>query len=142
MRSWNISDLGLRRTGLALLFSSEDSRAFALRLAAGEQLADRPVPERAWIMPLSGQIEIVSSKADAVRGGPGLVVELSAKERHGVVALEDTDLLLLLTSGPKEGRSPAGCRSQRPSPKTEPLASSKLATDEDPLALDPLSPLP
>lgn len=127
MRTWRVTDLDLGRP--QILSSSEDSRVIALHLGAGERLAEHQVDERAWILPVSGGIRVSRPGATAVRGGPGMVVELSANERHEVVAEEDARLLLLLTSWPGPGH-PRGS------------VSTGGAGEEDPWSLDPLSPLP
>ncbi len=97
MRSWSIADLDLERP--RVLSSEEDSRAIALSLDAGERLAEHQVHERAWILPLSGEVRVSSPGSTSVRGGPGTVIEVGASERHAVVATEDTRLLMLLTPG-------------------------------------------
>ncbi|MFN8215163.1 MAG: hypothetical protein U0R71_01065 [Solirubrobacterales bacterium] len=119
MRSWSIADLDLERP--RVLSSEEDSRAIALSLDAGERLAEHQVHERAWILPLSGEVRVSSPGSTSVRGGPGTVIEVGASERHAVVATEDTRLLMLLTPWPGPGHP--GIRR------------------EDPWSLDPLSPL-
>jgi redox-sensitive bicupin YhaK (pirin superfamily) len=134
MRSWSVADLDVRSGKPQILFSSDDSRALVMRLAAGERLTEHPFPERAWIMPVSGEIEVASVEASPVRGGPGLVIEVSRKERHEIVAREDALLLFLLTPWPEAELSEA----VPPAPARAPGA----AVGDDPMSLDPLSPLP
>jgi hypothetical protein len=148
MRSWSIEDLDVRSGQQEVLFSSDDSRALALRVGAGERLACNQIHKRAWIMPVSGEIEVTSAGVSPIRGGPGLVIELDAKDRHEVVAREDAHLLLLLTPGSGIGRPgsiPVAVKRPHPAraiDQAEPPIPSPSADDDDPWSLDPLSPLP
>lgn len=58
--------------------------------------------ERAWIVVIAG-VEISNAARESVAGGSGLLVEVSASERHEVVARSDARLLSLLTPWPGSG---------------------------------------
>ena len=103
MRSWEVDKLDLKPRLPEILSSTDEARALALDLAAGETLRDHEVHERAWIVVLGGEVEVSSASDGQVRGGTGLVVELAPRERHEVVALEAARLLLLLTPWPGPG---------------------------------------
>ena len=103
MNSWDINDLDLKPRAPRILSSSSDARAIALRIAAGESLADHQVHERAWVSVVSGEVEISTAAGQTLRGGPGLVVEFEPRERHAVQALSDARVLLLLTPWPGAG---------------------------------------
>jgi quercetin dioxygenase-like cupin family protein len=103
MRSWTLSELDLKPRLPEILSSSDAARAVALDLVAGETLAEHEVHERAWIVVVSGEIEVATGAGDRVQGGSGLLVELSPGERHHVQALADARLLLLLTPWPGGG---------------------------------------
>ncbi len=103
MRSWKLDEIDLKPRLPEILSSSTAARAIALDLAAGEALAEHEVHERAWMVLISGALEVSTGTGERVEGGPGLVVELSPGERHEVLAVSDSRLLLLLTPWPGNG---------------------------------------
>lgn len=102
MQSWDLSDLELKPRLPEILSSSEDARVIALDLAAGESLDEHEVHERAFLVVLSGEIEVSTGRGTAA-GGPGLLIEFEPRERHRVLARSDARLLLLLTPWPGAG---------------------------------------
>lgn len=103
MNHWTITNLGLKPHEPQILRSTDDARAIALVLPAGESLDDHEVHERAWLTVLGGEIEVTSGNGDAVSGGCGLVVEFAAGERRTVHARSDAHIMLLLTPWPGVG---------------------------------------
>ena len=103
MKSWEVDKLDLKPRLPEILSSSEEARALALDLAAGESLGDHEVHERAWIIVLGGEVEVSTPAGSRARGGTGLVVELAPTERHEVLALSQARLLLLLAPWPGQG---------------------------------------
>ncbi len=103
MNSWDVKALELRPRLPEILSSSNDARAIALELRAGERLAEHEVHERAWLIVLDGEIEVSAAAGGAAAGGAGLVVEFDPGERHEVTATADARLLLLLTPWPGRG---------------------------------------
>ena len=103
MKSWQVDKLDLKPRLPEILSSSDDARALALELAAGEQLRDHEVHERAWVIVVGGEVEVSTAAGARARGGSGLVVELAPRERHEVVALSQSRLLLLLAPWPGDG---------------------------------------
>jgi quercetin dioxygenase-like cupin family protein len=75
----------------------------AIQLPAGEKLGDHQVHERAWVMVVSGSVEITASNGEAITGGPGLLAAFEPNERHEVAATEDARLLLVLSPWPGVG---------------------------------------
>ncbi len=100
MNSWTITNLDLRPHAPEILASTNDTRAIALMIPAGESFEDHQVHEPAWIVVLGGEVEITTSAGASVSGGSGLLVELAPNERHAVHARSDARLLLLLTPWP------------------------------------------
>jgi quercetin dioxygenase-like cupin family protein len=100
MNSWTITNLRLRPHAPEILASTDDARAIALMIPAGESFDDHQVHERAWITVLDGEVEITTSLGESVIGGSGLLVEFAPNERHAVHARSDARLLLLLTPWP------------------------------------------
>lgn len=103
MNSWRITNLELRPHAPEILASTDEARAIALFIPAGESLDDHQVHERAWVTVLDGEVEITTDTGDSVRGGCGLLVEFAPAERHALRACSDARLLLLLTPWPGVG---------------------------------------
>lgn len=103
MNSWDLKALDLKPRLPEILSSSDAARAIALDLAAGESLAEHQVHERAWLVVLSGEIEVLTAEGEHSAGGAGLLVEFAPGDRHEVTASADARLLLLLTPWPGSG---------------------------------------
>lgn len=103
MKSWDVSRMELQPHAPRILSSTNDARAIALALPAGECMQDHQVHERAWVSVLTGDVEITTTAGERIAGGPGLVVEFDPAERHAVRAVSDARLLLLLTPWPGAG---------------------------------------
>ena len=103
MNTWTITDLDLKPHAPEILSSSDETRAIALMIPAGESLDDHQVHERSWLTVLAGEVEITTDAGKNIVGGPGLVVEFAPNERHAVHAQSEVRLLLLLTPWPGVG---------------------------------------
>jgi quercetin dioxygenase-like cupin family protein len=103
VNSWDVRTLELKPRLPEILSSTNDARAIALELRAGESLAEHEVHERAWLVVLSGEVEVSAASGGHATGGAGLVVEFDPGERHEVSATADARLLLLLTPWPGRG---------------------------------------
>jgi redox-sensitive bicupin YhaK (pirin superfamily) len=101
MRSWDISTLDVQVHRPEVLDSEEEGRAIVIELPAGESLKEHQVHERAWLVVVSGALEI--DGAESVSGGPGLLAIFDPNERREVRATEDSRVLLLLSPWPGEG---------------------------------------
>ena len=55
-----------------------------IELPAGERLQEHQVHERAWLLVVSGAVEIAEPGGEAVAGGPGLLAIFDPNERHEV----------------------------------------------------------
>ena len=100
MKSWTITTMELAPHAPEILASTDEARAIALMISAGDSFDDHQVHERAWVVVLAGEVEITTSTGDQVTGGSGLLVEFAPNERHAVHARSDSRLLLLLTPWP------------------------------------------
>jgi quercetin dioxygenase-like cupin family protein len=103
MESWDISKLDVEPHLPQVLASDEEGRLIAITLPAGERLQEHQVHERAWLMVVSGTIEIDDADGGSVSGGPGLLAAFDPNERHEVRANEDSRLLLVLSPWPGVG---------------------------------------
>jgi quercetin dioxygenase-like cupin family protein len=113
MNSWTITKLDLQPHAPEILASTDDARAIALMIPAGESFDDHQVHERAWLTVLDGDVEIMTSAGDSLIGGSGLLVEFAPNERHAVHARTDARLLLLLTPWPGDGHPGAMALDQK-----------------------------
>ncbi len=103
MNSWDLKTLDLKPRLPEILSTSDAARAIVLDLAAGESLAEHEVHERAWLMVLNGEVEVMAGEGESRRGGSGLLVEFAPGERHEIIASSNARLLLLLTPWPGDG---------------------------------------
>jgi quercetin dioxygenase-like cupin family protein len=103
MRTWDISMLDVEPHNPAVLDSEQEGRAIVIHLPAGERLQEHQVHERAWLVVVSGRIEVDGAGGEVASGGPGLFAQFDPNERHEVRATEDARLLLLLSPWPGEG---------------------------------------
>ena len=114
-----------------VLFTSPECRLVALDLAAGDELPDHHVRERAVLQVISGRVAIDASGA-SVECEAGTVATFDPGERHALRGLDDARLLLVLAPWPAEGHNTATEREHDqhlPANATaEPLDSSPSAT--------------
>src|SRR3954447_19324845 len=103
MRTWDIASLDVQPHHPQVLDSEDEGRAIVLQLPAGERLQEHQVHERAWLVVLSGSIEIDGANGDSVSGGSGLLGIFDPAERHEVRATQDSRLLLVLSPWPGVG---------------------------------------
>jgi quercetin dioxygenase-like cupin family protein len=103
MRSWDLTKLDMEPHLPAVLDSEAEGRAILIELPAGERLQEHQVHERAWLVVVSGAVEIDDSDGEATTAGPGFLAAFDPNERHEIRAGEDARLLLLLSPWPGEG---------------------------------------
>jgi len=103
MEHWNLHELEVEPHQPKILQSARgEARSIAIRLPAGEALAEHEVHERAYLVVADGEVELLDA-GPAVRGGPGLVAVFDPHERHTVRAVTDARLLLVLAPWPGDG---------------------------------------
>jgi quercetin dioxygenase-like cupin family protein len=103
MQTWDLAALDVEVHQPEVLVSSQEGRAIAIQLPAGEALDEHQVHERAWLVVVDGQVEVVDLDGETVSGGAGLFAEFDPNERREVRATEDSRVLLILTPWPGEG---------------------------------------
>lgn len=108
MESWEITKLTVEAHQPEVLASDGEGRVIVLELPAGEQLRQHQVHERAWLIVVSGQVEITAGDDEAISGGPGLLAAFEPNERREVSATEDARLLLVLSPWPGVGHPREG----------------------------------
>jgi quercetin dioxygenase-like cupin family protein len=102
MDTWDIAELDVQPHQPEVLRSDEETRIIAINLPSGESLDEHQVHERAYLVVVSGDVE-VENGGNTVSGGPGFVAHFEPKERHEVRAASDALVLLLLSPWPGEG---------------------------------------
>jgi quercetin dioxygenase-like cupin family protein len=103
MDIWDLKRRDFRPHRPEILSSSQEGRAIALDLPAGEILADHQVHESAWVTVVEGEVSITSDTGETAEAHVGSLMHFAPAERHEVKALTDARLLLLLTPWPGPG---------------------------------------
>jgi quercetin dioxygenase-like cupin family protein len=103
MKSWQLDSLDVEPHHPQILSSSDAARVILVRLPEGELLQDHRVHERAFLVVLSGEIELTNGSGEAVAGGAGLTFEFEPGERHEVRARTEARFLLFLAPWPGDG---------------------------------------
>lgn len=81
MESWDIPSLDLEPRLPEILSSTPEARAIAFNLRTGEGLSDHEVHERAWVVVLSGEVEVNSATGDCCCSSPpGLAPAIPARD--------------------------------------------------------------
>ena len=106
MKHWDLTTSGSPSSGgddPQILSSANDGRAILLHLPAGQTLDEHQVHERAWIVTVSGNVEVTPAGGDSVAAGPGQMFEFDPGERHELAATTEARVLLLLVPWPGDG---------------------------------------
>jgi quercetin dioxygenase-like cupin family protein len=107
VQSWDVTKIevpeGTRRA--EALETVDGARAIIIRLAAGEELGEHQVRERAWLMVVDGSAR-VEAGSDVVEAGPGTLLTFEPDERHKVSSERGTRIVLILSSWPADGHYP------------------------------------
>lgn len=108
MQTWDLGSLDVKPHQPEVIGSDDEGRAIVIELPAGESMGEHQVHERAWLLVVSGRIEVSDAEENTIPGGPGLLAAFDPNERHEVSAQEDSRLLLLLSPWPGVGHPSAG----------------------------------
>lgn len=103
MQHWDLRTVDVQPHQPQILQSDRgESRSILLSLAAGDQLQDHQVHERAHLVVVDGDVDIEQS-GKTISGGVGTFVVFDPQERHEVRARSDSRLLLVLAPWPGVG---------------------------------------
>ncbi len=102
MQSWDIRSLDIEADHPQVLRSDDETRAIALRMAKGGELQEHQVHERAYLLVVDGEIEILQNDR-SVTGTTGFLAHFEPNERRSIRALTDTRLVLVLAPWPGIG---------------------------------------
>ena len=108
METWDTTALDVQPQHPEVLSSDDEGRVIALHLLAGERLAEHQVHERAWLVVVSGEVEISEPGGEPVRGAVGFLAAFDPNERHEISAITDARMLLLLSPWPGDGHPSRG----------------------------------
>jgi quercetin dioxygenase-like cupin family protein len=100
--SWDIHTLDVEPHQPRVLRSDDEVRVVAVNLPAGEALDDHQVHERAYVLVVDGEAQIVPVDGPQ-QAGPGFLAHFEPNERHEVRAKSDTRLVLFLAPWPGVG---------------------------------------
>jgi quercetin dioxygenase-like cupin family protein len=103
VETWDTRSLSVEPHQPQVLQSDHEGRTILINLPAGEELKEHQVHERAWIIVVSGRVDIDDSNGSTFEAGPGGLALTEPNERHEVRAKEDTRLVLILAPWPGAG---------------------------------------
>ncbi len=108
MQVWDVTGIetpsGVRSP--AVLETADGARAIVIRLAAGDELGDHQVRERAWLTVVEGRVRI-SAGEETVEAGPATLLTFEPGERHSIASDVGARVVLILSSWPGEGHYPS-----------------------------------
>jgi redox-sensitive bicupin YhaK (pirin superfamily) len=102
MRRWDLREVDVKPHQPEVLHSQGEGRTILILLPGGERLQEHQVHERAWLLVVDGEIEIVDG-GDPVAAGPASLAIFDPNERREVRARSDARLLLMLAPWPGDG---------------------------------------
>jgi quercetin dioxygenase-like cupin family protein len=103
LKNWNLKSAPAEPSEPEILSSGDDARVILLSIPAGEELREHEVHERARIVVIDGEVEVVTPEGEVVSAEAGHLFEFAPGERHTVSAQADATVLLLLTPWPGDG---------------------------------------
>lgn len=103
MESWDLKSVEVVPREPKILASAEDARTIVLQLPAGEEMQEHEVHERARIVVLAGEIDVVAAKGESASASVGHLLEFEPGERRTIAARSDARLLLILSPWPGDG---------------------------------------
>ncbi len=103
VQSWDLTSMYVMPHFPEVLASAGEGRAIAIELPAGERLDEHQVHERAWLIVIRGEVQVLEPDGPSVTGREGFFAEFDPNERREVRARSDARLLLILSPWPGEG---------------------------------------
>jgi len=104
MKAWDVMAMDVAPHRPEVLASTDEGRAIVVSLPSGEELGDHEVHERAWVVVTRGRVEAIAEDGGRAEAVPGTLFEFAPHERRTLRALEDSQLLMLLTPWPGSDR--------------------------------------
>ncbi len=103
MRSWDLKTVRAEPHEPEILSSGDDARVILLSIPAGEELQEHEVHERARIVVIEGELDVMTPEGEQVSAQAGHMLEFAPGERRTIAARADAKALLLLTPWPGDG---------------------------------------
>ena len=104
MNAWDVMAMEVAPHRPEVLASTVEGRAIVVSLPSGEELGDHEVHERAWVVVTRGRVEALGENGGSGQAVPGTLFAFAPHERRTLRALEDSQLLMLLTPWPAADR--------------------------------------
>ena len=79
MQTWDLGSLDVKAHQPEVITSDDEGRAIVIELPAGEELGEHQVHERAWVLVVSGEVELTDSSGESGHRGPGPAGRLRAQ---------------------------------------------------------------
>jgi hypothetical protein len=103
MESWDLKTVDVEPHQPRILASAEDARTILLHLPGGEELQEHEVHERARVIVVDGEVDVVEADGGSTGAGSGCLFEFEPGERRTIVARSDARLLMVLSPWPGKG---------------------------------------
>lgn len=103
MQSWDLKAVETEPHEPRILSTADDARAILLHLPEGEELQEHEVHERARLLVVDGEAEVITPAGESIPADSGHLFEFDPGERRTVIARSDLRLLLLLSPWPGDG---------------------------------------
>lgn len=104
MQVWDVMAMDVAPHHPEVLASTDEGRAIVISLRSGEELGEHEVHERAWVMVTRGRVEARNGAGGRIEAIGGMLLAFDPHERRELRALEDAQLLMLLTPWPAGDR--------------------------------------
>ena len=105
MKAWDVMAMEVAPHRPEVLVSTDEGRAIVIALRSGEELGDHEVHERAWVLVTRGRVEARNGDGGVAQAVPGTLFAFEPRERRELRAVEDSQLLMLLTPWPGADRN-------------------------------------
>ncbi len=102
MESWDVRSLEVEIHRPQVLYTSDHSRAIAIRLPEGDLLQEHQTHESSWFIVADGEVEIEQG-GETTQAGPGFFAHFEEDERREVRARSDARVVMILEPWPGEG---------------------------------------
>ena len=105
MEAWDVMAMEVAPHRPEVLASTKEGRAIVVALPSGEELGDHEVHERAWVLVTRGRVEAHVADGGSAQAVPGSLFAFAPHERRSLRAIEDSQVLMILTPWPGADRT-------------------------------------